>query len=223
MNFTNLSNTFSIFGNFAVFDDDNMNIIHKIFSDCNIALNQENNQANHSGKVMIITDNKKHNTIFLRPNRLDVQVAGSIKENKAIILNMVNDIYKAFSQLFKESLGTRIAYVTNFFVFDDDEEKIKTIGKQINLISGDIKELTLRTNQITNVLNEDTNLVFSINNIRIADNRDPNNKRKALMLTFDINTLGQNNDERFDLHELNDYYDAFFDLAYQKIEELNYL
>ena len=221
MNFTNLSNTFTIFGNFAVFDEDNIGIINKLFSDCKITINNENNPNNKSGRYMQITDTNKHMTIFLRPNRIDVQLPGTVQENKKKLINDANDIYKAFYQMFEGSMASRIAVVASSFVFDDNNEALKELADRINLINGNMAEISLRINYLDNVLDENINMVLNINNIMIGASNTPNERRRAIMATFDINTANNFNDERFNLHELEPYFTKFYDIYLQKLKELS--
>ena len=94
MDFINMNNNFTAFGSFAVFDEDNIAIINRLYGDCNISINQEpNNPTNKSGKVMQIVDNKRHFTIILRPNRLDVQIAGTPRNNSNQVLKLATDLF----------------------------------------------------------------------------------------------------------------------------------
>lgn len=227
MNFTNLANTFSVFGNFAVFDEESIALLNNLYKDCNINITNETSpeqmRQNKSGRMMQITNPKKHETIFMRPNRIDLQLPGGPNTKREDILNEAIETYKALYQIFEGSFATRIAYVGSYFTFDDTGVNMQAFASHIHLISysDTPKELSIRMNNIENILNEDTNVVFNVNNVLIGQNTTPTDKRRALMITFDINTVASNQDDRFSLHELAPYFEAYFDLAKDKMEELS--
>ena len=103
MELQNLNNMFTVFGNFLVFDEDVMPRVNKVYANCNISINQEpNNPQNKSGRVMKIVNIEKHITIFLRPNRIDVQCPGMKKEGFVQLLQTVSDIFSEIGDIAKE-------------------------------------------------------------------------------------------------------------------------
>ena len=222
MKLTNLANTFTIFGNFPVFEEDNVSIINKVYSDCNISINNEpTKDPNKPSRLMQISDPKKHITIYLRTNRIDVQAPGVDYLNKTKLLADTSDIFKAFSQMFNE-WGTRIAYVGSYFIFDDNDEVLHKVSSLLNILPSEshMAEVNLRINSIETLNNETYNNVFNVNNVRIGASNNPSERRKALMFTFDINTIASNNEERFNIHELSPLYEELYNYTYSKIEEL---
>ena len=222
MELQNLNNLFSIFGSFLVFDDDVMPRINSVYSDCNISINQEpNNPQNKSGKLMRIVNPKEHYNITLRPNRIDIQFPGVQPGKMVEVLQKMQSIFKEVSDILENPLGNRLAYVTSFFTFDDDGLKMAELIEQIKFLPKNSKttELSLRINTPETVQDEDINVVTNINNVLIGNNADPaSGKRKSLMITYDINTLHNNIDNRFDFAYVLAYFDEMVNIAVDYIE-----
>ena len=222
MELQNLNNLFSIFGSFLVFDDDVMPRINSVYSDCNISINQEpNNPQNKSGKLMRIVNPKEHYNITLRPNRIDIQFPGVQPGKMVEVLQKMQSIFKEVSDILENPLGNRLAYVTSFFTFDDDGSKMAELIEQIKFLPKNSKttELSLRINTPATVQDEDINVVTNINNVLIGNNADPaSGKRKSLMITYDINTLHNNLDNRFDFAYVLAYFDEMVNIAVDYIE-----
>ena len=222
MELQNLNNLFSIFGSFLVFDDDVMPRINSVYSDCNISINQEpNNPQNKSGKLMRIVNPKEHYNITLRPNRIDIQFPGVQPGKMVEVLQKMQNIFKEVSDVLENPLGNRLAYVTSFFTFDDEGLKMAELIEQIKFLPKNSKttELSLRINTPETVQDEDINVVTNINNVLIGNNADPaSGKRKSLMITYDINTLHNNVDNRFDFAYVLAYFDEMVNIAVDYIE-----
>lgn len=222
MELQNLNNLFSIFGSFLVFDDDVMPRINSVYSDCNISINQEpNNPQNKSGKLMRIVNPKEHYNITLRPNRIDIQFPGVQPGKMVEVLQKMQSIFKEVSDILENPLGNRLAYVTSFFTFDDDGSKMAELIEQIKFLPKNSKttELSLRINTPATVQDEDINVVTNINNVLIGNNADPTSgKRKSLMITYDINTLHNNLDNRFDFAYVLAYFDEMVNIAVDYME-----
>lgn len=217
MQLTNLSNTFTAFGSFAVFDEDTMTLINRLYSDCNIAINQEpNNPNNKSGKVMRITNPTKHYTMTLRPNRLDVQMPGVNNNNFNQLLNNVSEIFINFAEMFEGCYATRLAYVSSDFVFDDNGSTMQILANTIPFISKQTptQEVSLRINTPEKIQDEMVNVVLNISNVMIGNNKQPQApQRRAIMITHDINTLSKNNDPRFDLKYVIPYFEEMHQIS----------
>lgn len=206
-----LNNLFSIFGSFFVFDDDVMPRINSIYSDCNISINQEpDNKQNPSGKVMRVINPKEHYTIILRPNRIDVQFPGVPSDKMIDVLQQVQSIFKQLADILESPLGNRLAYVASFFSFDDDGEIMNELIKRVSFVpkSAKTSELSFRINTPLVIQNEPVNVITNINDVLIGNNAKPNDpKRKSLMITYDINTLFNNAENRFDFNLVLAYFD----------------
>lgn len=221
MELQNLNNMFTIFGNFLVFDEDVMPRVNKIYANCNISINQEpNNPANKSGRVMKIVNLEKHITILLRPNRIDIQFPGQKKDAFVSMIQQVQSIFSEISDILENPLGNRIAYVGSYFTFDDDGLKMRNLINQIKFIptSSLTTELSLRLNTPEVIQNEDVNVVTTINNVLIGNNANPQlPKKKSLMITYDINSVHFNTEERFDFKLVSVYFDEMINLAFDRI------
>ena len=222
MELQNLNNLFSIFGSFLVFDDDVMPRINNVYSDCNISINQEpNNPQNKSGKLMKIVNPNEHYNITLRPNRIDIQFPG-VKPGKIVeILQKMQSVFKEVSDILENPLGNRLAYVTSYFTFDDEGAKMQELINRISFLPKNSRttELALRTNTPASIQDEDVNVVTNINNVLIGNNNNPQaGKRKSLMITFDINTLHNNSENRFDFNYVLAYFDEMVNIV---VDQLN--
>ena len=202
--------------------DNFLNRINEIYKECNISINQEpNNPQNKSGRVMRVVNQKEHYTIILRPNRIDVQYPGVKPESMPQILNSAQSVFKQISEILEQPLGNRIAYVTSFFTFDDDGSKMQELINRISFLPKNSRttELALRTNTPASIQDEDINVVTNINNVLIGNNNNPQaGKRKSLMITFDINTLHNNSENRFDFNYVLAYFDEMVNIV---VDQLN--
>lgn len=214
MKFINMTNTFTIFGSFCVFDEDTMSIINKVYGDLDLSIQQEpNNPTNKAGKVMRITDTKKHIQLTFRPNRIDVGMPGISRTNKNIILNDIMTFFDTFHQMFEGSLASRIAYVSNDFIFDENGDNMKLLANEVNFIPKGISttELNLRFNTPMMIDDEGYNIVTTINNVMIGNNLTNMPQKKAIMIIHDINTIQGNDLERFELNNLRPYFEKMYD------------
>lgn len=221
MELQNLNNLFSIFGSFLVFDDDVMPRINSIYSDCNISINQEpNNPQNKSGKVMKVVNPKEHYSIILRPNRIDIQLPGVKEDQMVELLKRVQAVFKQLSDILENPSGNRLAFVTSYFTFDDNGEQMNYLVNKVGFVPRNTKttELSFRINTPEVVQGEDVNVVTNINNVLIGNNAQPEiGKRRSLMVTYDINTLHNNLDNRFDFNLVLPYFDEMVNIAVDHI------
>ena len=217
MELQNLNNLFSIFGSFLVFDEDVMPRINSIYSDCDSSINQEpNNPQNKSGKVMRVVNQKEHYSIILRPTRIDIQFPGVMPGKMVEVLRKMQEIFKTVSDILENPLGNRLAFVTSYFTFDDDGSKMDELIKRINFLPKNSKttELTLRINTPALVQDEQINVVTNINNVLVGNNANPEaGKRKSLMITYDVNTLHNTLDNRFDFQYVLAYFDEMVNIV----------
>lgn len=222
MELQNLNNLFSIFGSFLVFDEDVMPRINNVYSDCNISINQEpDNPQNKSGKVMKIVNQKEHYSIILRPNRIDVQFPGVMEEKMVEVLQKAQSVFKEISDILENPLGNRLAYVTSYFSFDDDTSKMNELISRVSFIPKNTKttELSFRINTPEVIQDEQANVVTNINNVLIGNNATPEaGKRRSIMITYDINTLHNNLENRFDLGLVLPYFDEMVNISVDHIE-----
>lgn len=217
MKLTNLSNTFTAFGLFAVLDEDTMALVNKIYTDCNIAINQEpNNPNNKSGKLVRIVNPKRHFTITMRPHRLDLQLPGTDKNNFSNILSLANEIFNNFAEMFEGCYATRIAYVSSDFIFDDEGKETKNLAKLISFLpkQSNANELSVRINTPEVIQGEVVNVVLNVSNVMIGNNQNPQaGQRKAVMITHDVNTLANATEARFDLKYVLPYFEEMHQVA----------
>ena len=97
---------------------------------------------------------------------------------------------------------------------------MQKIDKEISFLKDNkVNEFSLRTNTISQVLDEDVNVVLNINNVKIGKNNEPQmGQRLALMIVYDINTLLDNDHQRFDLRNLLPYFSLMYDISTTRLE-----
>ena len=222
MELQNLNNLFTIFGSFLVFDDDVMPRINSVYSDCDISINQEpNNPQNRSGKVMRVVNQKEHYTIILRPNRIDIQFPGVVPGKMIEVLRKMQELFKDVSDILENPLGNRLAFVTSYFSFDDDCSKMENLINQINFLpkSSKTTELMFRINTPEIIQDEQVNVVTNVNNVLVGNNANPSEgKRKSIMITYDINTLHNNLENRFDFAYVLAYFDEMVNIVEDNVQ-----
>lgn len=216
-NLTNLFNTFTVFGNFLVFDEDIQPVINKVYTDCDISIKHEESQANPSGKLMIINDQRKHQNITLRPNRIDIQIPNIIPGKEQAMLKDISDIFNSLNLILENPDVTRIAVVQNFFVFDDNKENLARLIKTVPFVDSslDATEIQFRTNTPLMIGSELINFVTNINTTFISENKKES--RNSLMFSFDVNTNHQNLDPRFSMSELQEMYESMLNIINNKL------
>ena len=222
MELQNLNNLFTIFGSFLVFDDDVMPRINSVYSDCDISINQEpNNPQNRSGKVMRVVNQKEHYTIILRPNRIDIQFPGVVPGKMIEVLRKMQELFKDVSDILENPLGNRLAFVTSYFSFDDDCSKMENLINQINFLpkSSKTTELMFRINTPEIIQDEQVNVVTNVNNVLVGNNANPSEgKRKSIMITYDINTVHNNLENRFDFAYVLAYFDEMVNIVEDNVQ-----
>lgn len=225
MELLNLKNVFSIFGAFLVFDEDIKPRIEQQYSNCTINIQPEpNNPANRSGKLMRIINAEDQTCITLRPNRIDIEFPRIAKTLLSKVLERLNTILSDLSWILESPLGNRIAYRGDFCIFDDQAEYMKKIAQNLNFVPTftNTTELSLRLNTPEVIQNETMNVVTNINNAIIGLKKEQQEfKRKALVVTLDINTIASITENRFDFTTLLPYYEEMVNNAFERMEQFN--
>ena len=136
------------------------------------------------------------------------------------LLKRVQAVFKQLSDILENPVGNRLAYVTSYFTFDDDSDKMNYLANKVGFMPRNTKttELAFRINTPEVVQGEDVNVVTNINNVLIGNNAQPEiGKRRSLMVTYDINTLHNNLDNRFDFNLVLPYFDEMVNIAVDHI------
>ena len=224
MPLVNLSNNFTAFGLFAVFDDDYMPLYEKEFEGCNIYHEPDKANNNPAHELIRIVNNKLHLTIILRPNRIDVQIAGHDRKNKDEVIKQAVDVFNKLDAILECPLATRVAYVSNDFEFDDYGDLASALAHYTNLLDDNepAVDVSYRVNTTKNFINEVFNVVQSVNNVMISRSNDQQQgQRRALMISYDINTIINNQTPRFKFTDLVDYYSLIYDEAAKKLSKID--
>lgn len=225
MELFNLKNVFTVFGAFLVFDEDIKPNLEKQYADCTISIHPEpNNPTNKAGKLMRIINSKEQTVITFRPNRIDIEFPRITKNIINKLLERVQIILSDLSWILERPLGNRIAFRSDFCVFDDELNGMRTLAKNINVLTNpdETTEMSIRLNSPEVIQGEPVNIVTNINNAIIGVKKDQQEtKRKSLLITYDVNTVIQNTENRFEFERLLPYFEEMINNVFERSEHFN--
>ena len=219
MELVNLKNVITVFGAFLVFDEDIKPNLEKQYADCTISIHPEpNNPTNKAGKLMRIINAKEQIVIILRPSRIDIEFP---RINKSLInklLEKAQVILSDLSWILEHPLGNRIAFRSDFCIFDDELNAMRALSKNLNVVtnSNETTEMSIRLNTPEVIQGEPVNIVTNINNAIIGVKKDQEEtKRKSLLITYDVNTVVSNTENRFEFETLLPYYEEMINNVFK--------
>lgn len=225
MELVNLKNVITVFGAFLVFDEDIKPNLEKQYADCTISIHPEpNNPTNKAGKLMRIINAKEQIVIILRPSRIDIEFP---RINKSLInklLEKAQVILSDLSWILEHPLGNRIAFRSDFCIFDDELNAMRALSKNLNVVtnSNETTEMSIRLNTPEVIQGEPVNIVTNINNAIIGVKKDQEEtKRKSLLITYDVNTVVSNTENRFEFETLLPYYEEMINNVFERSEHFN--
>ena len=225
MELVNLKNVITVFGAFLVFDEDIKPNLEKQYADCTISIHPEpNNPTNKAGKLMRIINAKEQIVIILRPSRIDIEFP---RINKSLInklLEKAQVILSDLSWILEHPLGNRIAFRSDFCIFDDELNAMRALSKNLNVVtnSNETTEMSIRLNTPEVIQGEPVNIVTNINNAIIGVKKDQEEtKRKSLLITYDVNTVVSNTENRFEFETLLPYYEEMINHVFERSEHFN--
>jgi hypothetical protein len=225
MELFNLKNVITVFGAFLVFDEDIKPNLEKQYADCTISIHPEpNNPTNKAGKLMRIINSKEQIVIILRPSRIDIEFP---RINKNLINKLLEKAQVTLSDLswiLEHPLGNRIAFRSDFCIFDDELNAMRALSKNLNVVtnSNETTEMSIRLNTPEVIQGEPVNIVTNINNAIIGVKKDQEEtKRKSLLITYDVNTVVTNTENRFEFETLLPYYEEMINNVFERSEHFN--
>ena len=225
MELFNLKNVITVFGAFLVFDEDIKPNLEKQYADCTISIHPEpNNPTNKAGKLMRIINAKEQIVIILRPSRIDIEFPRINKNLINKLLEKAQVILSDLSWILEHPLGNRIAFRSDFCIFDDELNAMRALSKNLNVVtnSNETTEMSIRLNTPEVIQGESVNIVTNINNAIIGVKKDQEEtKRKSLLITYDVNTVVTNTENRFEFETLLPYYEEMINNVFERSEHFN--
>ena len=225
MELFNLKNVITVFGAFLVFDGDIKPNLEKQYADCTISIHPEpNNPTNKAGKLMRIINSKEQIVIILRPSRIDIEFPRINKNLINKLLEKAQVILSDLSWILEHPLGNRIAFRSDFCIFDDELNAMRALSKNLNVVtnSNETTEMSIRLNTPEVIQGEPVNIVTNINNAIIGVKKDQEEtKRKSLLITYDVNTVVTNTENRFEFETLLPYYEEMINNVFERSEHFN--
>jgi hypothetical protein len=225
MELFNLKNVITVFGAFLVFDEDIKPNLEKQYADCTISIHPEpNNPTNKAGKLMRIINSKEQIVIILRPSRIDIEFPRINKNLINKLLEKAQVILSDLSWILEHPLGNRIAFRSDFCIFDDELNAMRALSKNLNVVtnSNETTEMSIRLNTPEVIQGEPVNIVTNINNAIIGVKKDQEEtKRKSLLITYDVNTVVTNTENRFEFETLLPYYEEMINNVFERSEHFN--
>ena len=225
MELFNLKNVITVFGAFLVFDEDIKPNLEKKYADCTISIHPEpNNPTNKAGKLMRIINAKEQIVIILRPSRIDIEFPRINKNLINKLLEKAQVILSDLSWILEHPLGNRIAFRSDFCIFDDELNAMRALSKNLNVVtnSNETTEMSIRLNTPEVIQGEPVNIVTNINNAIIGVKKDQEEtKRKSLLITYDVNTVVTNTENRFEFETLLPYYEEMINNVFERSEHFN--
>ncbi|MBR6517317.1 MAG: hypothetical protein IKT40_10825 [Bacilli bacterium] len=225
MELFNLKNVITVFGAFLVFDEDIKPNLEKQYADCTISIHPEpNNPTNKAGKLMRIINSKEQIVIILRPSRIDIEFPRINKNLINKLLEKAQVILSDLSWILEHPLGNRIAFRSDFCIFDDELNAMRALSKNLNVVtnSNETTEMSIRLNTPEVIQGEPVNIVTNINNAIIGVKKDQEEtKRKSLLITYDVNTVVSNTENRFEFETLLPYYEEMINNVFERSEHFN--
>lgn len=225
MELFNLKNVITVFGAFLVFDEDIKPNLEKQYADCTISIHPEpNNPSNKAGKLMRIINSKEQIVIILRPSRIDIEFPRINKNLINKLLEKAQVILSDLSWILEHPLGNRIAFRSDFCIFDDELNAMRALSKNLNVVtnSNETTEMSIRLNTPEVIQGEPVNIVTNINNAIIGVKKDQEEtKRKSLLITYDVNTVVTNTENRFEFETLLPYFEEMINNVFERSEHFN--
>ena len=101
---------------------------------------------------------------------------------------------------------------------------MRALSKNLNVVtnSNETTEMSIRLNTPEVIQGEPVNIVTNINNAIIGVKKDQEEtKRKSLLITYDVNTVVSNTENRFEFETLLPYYEEMINNVFERSEHFN--
>jgi hypothetical protein len=200
MELLTISNAFTIFGNFTKLLNQK-DELKKLFEDYHLQESQE--QLPNGLQAPVLVFDKENKKVVVRVMRIDMAVGTREGENEEeVFLKHVEAVSKKLEG-FLEKKSVRIAFNKVSFVENENNATVEKLNDKFNvkgIFTTPAQEFSLRVNLITSLLNEDFNCIVTLQDGSVNVNKT-HEQKKAVFVNLDINSLPQNQQERFDIKD----------------------
>lgn len=140
---------------------------------------------------------KENVSIRFLPNRIDFNYSNKKPEEYQASFEAAKAFYNLFSEIFLDVLGQRIAILNQGFIRNDSNVAIEHLASRMGMTTlfGMSNELTFKMN-FPKTLFEPINSVINVD-MGEAKNNKTQEALKVLLVTFDVNTLAESKQARF--------------------------
>ena len=140
---------------------------------------------------------KENVSIRFLPNRIDFNYSNKKPEEYQARFEAAKAFYNLFSEIFLDVLGQRIAILNQGFIRNDSNVAIEHLASRMGMTTlfGMSNELTFKMN-FPKTLFEPINSVINVD-MGEAKNNKTQEALKVLLVTFDVNTLAESKQARF--------------------------
>ena len=140
---------------------------------------------------------KENVSIRFLPNRIDFNYSNKKPEEYPASFEAAKAFYNLFSEIFLDVLGQRIAILNQGFIRNDSNAAIEHLASRMGMTTlfGMSNELTFKMN-FPKTLFEPINSVINVD-MGEAKNNKTQEALKVLLVTFDVNTLAESKQARF--------------------------
>ncbi len=140
---------------------------------------------------------KENVSIRFLPNRIDFNYSNKKPEEYQASFEAAKEFYNLFSEIFFDVLGQRIAILNQGFIRNDSNAAIEHLASRMGMTTlfGMSNELTFKMN-FPKTLFEPINSVINVD-MGEAKNNKTQEALKVLLVTFDVNTLAESKQARF--------------------------
>lgn len=186
---------FSIIGNCALFIKDNGQELRNIFKDYEVSTRDENLPDGTTATSLLFK--KRAASLRFTPVRVDCDIIASSNNTLKDYLYYACDFFERLKSLSPPLIGNRIAIVAQCFIDNTQCKAVEYLTGKMGLgyAFGICNELHFKINS-PKIGFERLNCVLNVD-MGEAKNNKTGEVTKVLLASIDVNTLAENNAERF--------------------------
>lgn len=187
--------SYSYIGDFTEFLIQNEQRIKNLMLDYEIQSKVDTLPDGRDVKSFIFT--KENVNVRFMPNRIDFNYTNKRPEEYEVSFTAAKDFYNLFSEIFYDVLGQRIAILSQGFIKNENNIAIQNLTSKMGMTSifGPSNELSFKMN-FPKTLFEPVNSVLNVD-MGEAKNNKTQEAFRVLLVTFDVNTMAENKEARF--------------------------
>ncbi len=213
---------YSIIGDFVQFLIKNEQRIKNLLLDYEIETKVDKLNNGQEVKTLIFTN--KNIRILFAPVRIDYTYTFLTKNDLLeTSFNNAKTFFNLLGEIFPEIVGKRIAIVLNSFVENLNNNTLCLLTDKMNLNSsfGNCNELAFKINTPIIGGKELYNSVVNLD-MGNATNRNTNEQINVLLLSFDVNTMANNTNNRFYASNFTFDFSELFEKVEERIQQMEH-